>query len=472
MTYSPEQRAFFNWIIAGKGSGSIVAVAGSGKTTSLVEGAQYVEGDAVFLAFNRSIADELGARLPMSMASSTFHQMCLRSLPRPRIEKGKLNFIAKRLRNAYPLLSDDDFGVAKKIVGLAKSDAVRHDVGYMTLKPYVAQHDLTIENETSTLKLAAEIISLSWDDEQTVDFDDMIWFVALGRGNVRRWDWIFVDEVQDTNKCQREVLKRCLKPNTRVVGVGDPYQAIYGFRGADAAAFASFEQEFGCERMMLSVSFRCPQAVVKAAQHVVPHIQYADTAPEGSVTSLNNWQCADLDQKGAVVCRNTAPLLKLAYKCISQRVRVRVLGSDIGEGLIAVIKQSKAKNIAELTAYLDKQLNTEVPALIAAEKDGKAELLVDRVESLFAVIDGVGHTSTLDEVVNSIRELFTDDNHRLTLSTIHKAKGREWHTVYILNAELMPSKWARQAWQQDQERNLEYVAITRAKSDLVYIHIG
>jgi superfamily I DNA/RNA helicase len=60
----------------------------------------------------------------------------------------------------------------------------------------------------------------------------------------------------------------------------------------------------------------------------------------------------------------------------------------------------------------------------------------------------------------------------LVLSTIHKAKGREWERVFWLDRiGTCPSKWARQAWQQDQEKNLMYVAATRAKSELIDLNL-
>ena len=61
----------------------------------------------------------------------------------------------------------------------------------------------------------------------------------------------------------------------------------------------------------------------------------------------------------------------------------------------------------------------------------------------------------------------------LTLSTIHKSKGREWDRVFILGrTRYLPSPWARKEWQQLQEKNLEYVALTRAKDTLVDIVLG
>jgi superfamily I DNA/RNA helicase len=79
----------------------------------------------------------------------------------------------------------------------------------------------------------------------------------------------------------------------------------------------------------------------------------------------------------------------------------------------------------------------------------------------------------VEDVTKFIDELF-DDNVTgiLTLSTIHKAKGREWEQVYWLNrATTCPSPWARQDWQKEQEKNLCYVAATRAKHELIELTI-
>ena len=80
---------------------------------------------------------------------------------------------------------------------------------------------------------------------------------------------------------------------------------------------------------------------------------------------------------------------------------------------------------------------------------------------------------SIEAVVDSIQSLFEDNvSNMLTLSTIHKAKGREWETVYWLDREgTLPSPYATQKWQQDQEDNLCYVAATRAKSSLIEVMV-
>jgi DNA helicase II / ATP-dependent DNA helicase PcrA len=74
-------------------------------------------------------------------------------------------------------------------------------------------------------------------------------------------------------------------------------------------------------------------------------------------------------------------------------------------------------------------------------------------------------------VIAWIEELFGDNvTGVVVLSTIHKSKGREWTTVYWLNrAQTCPSRYATLPWMQEQERNLCYVAATRAMKELIEI---
>jgi len=68
-----------------------------------------------------------------------------------------------------------------------------------------------------------------------------------------------------------------------------------------------------------------------------------------------------------------------------------------------------------------------------------------------------------------IKGIFSDEVKGIILSTIHKAKGLENDRIFFLAPELIPSKYATQPWQYEQEQNLFYVAVTRAKHELIYV---
>jgi superfamily I DNA/RNA helicase len=87
------------------------------------------------------------------------------------------------------------------------------------------------------------------------------------------YNYIFVDEAQDTNDIQLEILSRLCAPRCRIVAVGDPHQAIYGFRGANADSMTRITERFSCKTFPLSVSYRCPKAVVKEAQRYLQPIE-------------------------------------------------------------------------------------------------------------------------------------------------------------------------------------------------------
>lgn len=95
------------------------------------------------------------------------------------------------------------------------------------------------------------------------------------------------------------------------------------------------------------------------------------------------------------------------------------------------------------------------------------------METLFTIMD---NCKDLDELTTKIDFLFqdTENGHEqsLTLSSVHKSKGREWQRVFVLGHNVyMPSKFARMPWQIEQEENLIYVAYTRAQSELVLVHV-
>ena len=93
---------------------------------------------------------------------------------------------------------------------------------------------------------------------------------------------------------------------------------------------------------------------------------------------------------------------------------------------------------------------------------------MDSIECLEIVANGL---TTKDDLIDKLTSIFKDNNTEgICLSTIHKAKGLEADNVYVLNKNLMPSKYVKQDWELEQEKNLEYVAYTRPKKMLGFIY--
>jgi len=492
---SPLQQTIFDWTENKSGSAIIEAVAGSGKTTTIVQALNLIPRDlqVAFLAFNKSIAVELQSRVPEQVQAMTLNSAGYRAL-RKFLSKGRKIFIKLDGRKSAGLIrqitdeaTEGYLEEISKLVALAKSHGIvpsyiRSATGLMedTMESWwwlIDRFDVDIRSSMvpAVVDVVREVLAAGLRERQIIDFDDQLYMPVVLGARFDTYDWLFVDEAQDVSPIQRAMLRKMLKPGGRLVAVGDRSQAIYGFRGSDSESLNNIAREFNATRLPLSISYRCPKTVVMYAQKVVNHIEASDAAPEGTVMSLPVYLPADFGVDDMVVCRLTAPLISLAYALIGRRVPVRVMGRDIGKGLVNLIERLKPKGISGehgLKEKLEDWKDRECQKLLTKGKEDKITGIEDKFDSIMAFIRGTGAT-TVPKLKEEINQMFADDKSRkTTLCTIHKAKGLEAEKVFILDADLMPSKWARQDWQLEQERNLEYVAITRAKQELVFIRSG
>jgi superfamily I DNA/RNA helicase len=219
---------------------------------------------------------------------------------------------------------------------------------------------------------------------------------------------------------------------------------------------------------------------VKVAQQWVSHITAAETAPEGETRTIEERDlfAAGLDRADAILCRNNKPLVELAFRLIRSGVACHVEGRDIGANLITLINRWKrVRSIVELTRRLEEYQERETEKALARGREMRAQAIEDAVQTVLVIVEEMPAGSTLDDLRAKISSMFIDTKtgelaQTLTLATIHKAKGREWDRVFWLGRNLyQPSRFARQSWQQEQERNLMYVAATRAKQALIEVNV-
>ena len=349
----------------------------------------------------------------------------------------------------------------------------------------IAEHFDVFDNRNGVapvkplVTMARRLLVVSNGDLDIVDFDDMIYLPLLHKLPFPQYDNVFVDEAQDTNAARRAMVRAMVKKGGRVVAVGDPHQAIYGFTGADNDALDLIAADFNCVHMPLTITYRCPKAVVAFARQWVSHITAADAAPEGNIDENDMTaflQRNDLDGGAAVLCRLNKPLVKLAFQLIRQGKPCRIAGRDIGGGLKKLMTKWKVTSFDDLEVRLDTYLQQQTTRLLAKKQEAKLATVEDQVETVRVVMDQcrVDGKHNISDAVAFVDKMFTDQipGGMLTLTSIHKAKGREWERVFWLDREnTCPSKWARQAWQQEQEINLQYVAATRAKADLIEVSL-
>jgi DNA helicase II / ATP-dependent DNA helicase PcrA len=506
-TWSPQQANFLRWAESGRGSCVLEAVAGAGKTTTILEAVERMDGQVAILAYNNKIAAEIKGKIAArgldytKCQAGTVHSFGFaayrkqfKDVKEPTDQKvadildhmivtsttGLGVIVAPYVKNVAQMVS-----LAKQraigVIGQIMDRSLWHDI--------VTHFDI-FEFEEDEQQYADEIIEASITAAQKaliisnrttdlIDFDDMVYLPLIHHVKFWKFPNIFVDEAQDTNPARRALIRAMLSKGGRVVAVGDRHQAIYGFTGADNDSLDLIAQDFAAIRLPLTVTYRCPKAVVEFAKQWVSHIEAHETAPEGSVASVayaELFNRADLDASSAILCRNTKPLVKLAFELIRKKIACKVEGREIGGSIIKLARRWKVSTLNALEAKLDVYLARETAKLSSKKQEAKLQSVEDMVETVKVIIDQcrIENKHTLADLVAHVENLFSDKvTGVLVLSTIHKSKGREWNNVFWLDrANTCPSKWARQAWQIDQETNLCYVAATRAQKSLIEITVS
>lgn len=508
MQLSEQQQAIVT-ALQNPRSGSIIVVAraGCGKTTTGVRICTTQYGSVAFVAYNRAIANEIGAKVKeaapnaRNVVSGTFHSFGLRAWRRAypnvvideRNEKWRRIFEQEDIDEEYRAFVAATVSMAKQraigvVCPIDDQGAWLDMVERYELDEKIVIDDTTPDNITFDMQVATGVAmakrclaaSIALDRE-LIDFDDMIYAPLVHNVRVFQNDLVVIDEGQDTNPARRALAKRMLKPGGRLVAIGDPAQGIYGFTGADNDALDTIEREFGCRRLPLNVTYRCPKAVVKQANAFVADLVAHESAPEGVARAVAQAEFEKLGKDAftvndAVLCRNTKPLVELAFQLIRRGIAVHVEGRDIGAGLLALAKKWKSvTTIGDLRSKLEDHRKTEMARLMAKGRESQADSLNDRVETLLVLMEGIPDDEGHQMLARRINEIFEDTPagqrpRTVTLSTVHRAKGREWDRVYLYGRNAyMPSPFARQGWQQQQEDNLVYVAITRAKRELIEV---
>lgn len=499
-------------------NGVVQAVAGSGKTTTIVAAAKLIPSSlkAIFLAFNKDIAVELGDRLPNHVPAKTLNALgwgiCKRyadGVAGYKIsfdEFNDSNKVWKIIRNHCSKQESSDFGKdIKWLVSMAKSYGVvpaeLEGNGYesanglrdedITWDRICAHFGRTIDVVTrpTIYRLFREVLTLSLQDELVYDFDDQKYFPVVRRtengGRLPRfqYDAVIIDEVQDVSPVDLELVKLVAKDNAIFLGVGDSRQAIYGFRGADTQSIEKFKVATNAVELPLSISYRCATSIVEAARAVYPAIEAAAGAPEGEVTELGNYTHEEFSARNEdmILCRNNAPIVRFAYRLIRRRVPVFVKGRDIGKGILALIESLNADSVRELNGNLNVWFAQQ--SEIIRQNDPDNEDAQQRLEDRFAtlmVFIGENSDNRIDSLINDVETVLSVKGSdksdksamkgKVVLSTIHKSKGLEADTVFFLDEHLLYKMCGEEgSWDHAQEKNLEYVGITRAKNRLVYI---
>lgn len=481
--YSQYQNDLFAKIEERTGHVMVEAVAGSGKTFSLLECMWRSVGDSVFVAFNKSIATELATKVPSHVDAMTLHSFGYAAVRKAfgfvRPDNKKLGFIMQK----YPATA-----FMSSMTGLEKAQVfqMRQQITELvsiwkaTLIDYKNNEEVAktasyygINYDPNILGAARSIMEKSIAIHNYVDFDDMIYMPVALNLTTPTYANVFVDECQDLNRTQIElVLKMVKKPNGRVIAVGDPKQSIYGFRGADTNAMPRIRETLNATVMPLSVCYRCPTSHLELARELVPQIEAKPDAIVGEIDYINTdsfTSKVSTEKEPLVLCRTNAPLISYAIRLIKEGKKAHVRGADIGAFLRGLVIGFQTHSISQFNDKIDEWENAQLEQL---EKRRASNAVKDTIIDYADVLREFGkQCANPFDIVKMIDNIFSDDTDGTIFSSVHRAKGLESETVYIIRPDQLPLiRKDQQEWELDQELNLKYVALTRSKNRLVFVN--
>ena len=543
------QQKIYDFIEHGQGNGIIDAVAGAGKTTTLMACIMHTPNiyDVLFCAFNRCIRDEIHKKFRKNKKNvrvNTIHSLgfrMLRAISKYNLDDHKyekiikdpdfFTFIEPKLNKIlyfhnYPTVEEvrqyspdasnpsKELEEAKRFLPIIVSRLLDINQKYRcTLSGNsFEQYDELVKHfeifAPHSKELAAQLPQHIWQytpeelniyidihqsllekgnkialSEGTIDYTDQLYLPYLKQLTAKdKYGFVFVDECQDLSPAQLYVVKQYLRSDGRLLAVGDPFQAIYGFAGADCESFNRIKNTFNCKPLGLTDCFRCPQNVIQLAQTIRTDIKGFKTEA-GVVRRIRDNEIEDLIEKGdLVICRARDPLRRLAMELINRDLMVKIhpdeLEAFIGDYNRNFTTQELREVLTDDTvnAFFKRVIQRNEKRIRRENHNTDQAIKEQVVEDEMKIIKETMHflenkffdwqLNTVESLLKRLKMMLSNPNEdAIKLSTIHRAKGLENRRVFILNYDSLPLS-GNLEWVRIQERNLHYVAVTRAKETL------
>jgi len=464
-----EQDLILNGVRKHGGNIQIRSYAGTGKSSSLelISGILPPE-PYLYVAFSKRVVEEaedkrskgegLSGAAAIRTANGLGHRVWASTIPsmgKPDTKKSGQIFrdVIKELSKACQEEAWPEYWTVVSSVGMAKALGYIPNGKFPNAKRLIDAEGLYARLDERPTRLAQDLTdrvlteSIRAAYKGWIDYDDQKYMPGLFGGTFPKFSTILVDEQQDFSPIDYAMLDKLAKG--RIIGVGDQFQSIFAFRGAVQSGMDLAQTRYNMEPYELTISFRCPQAVVEAARWRVPNFKWIK--PGGRVERLTSLKMREFPDDCTIICRNNAPLFRLAFGLLGSGRGVRVIGSDIGPRILAILKKLGPEEMSrpQVISAIEKWRELKL------EKDSKS---ANDTADCMAIL--AEHGDNLGQTCKYLEWIFSQQG-TIQLTTGHKSKGLEWDTVYHLDPWLCGGD--------EQDMNLKYVITTRAKQSLYEI---
>lgn len=487
-TPTEEQQLVLNYFQNARGqftarNAVVIARAGTGKSWTIFRGIERApDRHILVVAFNKSIVAHAKERVSNPLVrvqtlNSLGYEFVRLAWPQTKVNRWRGRDLARQACEAKWHKDDEVIG---KIDALAKfgKGCVPYAQRYEALLPIADTYlDLWMLRARGldsdwVARRAFTAMQLATQPTGEVDFADQV-FLPVRMGWCRRWfDLVCVDEAQDLNPAQLHMIQQINRSPSRIIIVGDNRQSIYRFRGADFRAMSRMQTQLGAISYKLTQSFRCGSSIVERAQAYVADIVAHPSAGVGRVRYCTPTQMLEAVAPGDfILSRTNAPLAAMCRTLLLSGQRAYIRGKDVLAPLLALFRRLRKGRGHTVEGFLTKLEKWHERERVHAQTLDFQEQRADRLTYIndLAALARIGceGMSTVDGAIAQVQQLFAagaDDRHAIQLSTVHKAKGLEAPRVFLLWTTFdQNGRWSLE------EDNIRYVAITRAKSELVYV---
>ncbi len=458
--YSDEQKAVIDSAGLGADTGCR-SPAGSGKTRIVagivdVMNKQRKKGHVFY--FGNENAKEGRARLNIpANRCTTFHSFAFRYVSADVKNRVRSNVFPRDVMRGLKVGYEEAYYAIKTVDNYCKSDDDK------ILNAHVVFEFRGAEGDKTKLLTKDQVVAVSeklWSEQvkigskMPVGFGHILKIFALAKFNLN-FDYIIVDEFQDTSPVTMGIIKREQERGTQIIGVGDPNQAIMGFSGA----VNSFDYIDFDNNLQLTRSYRSGQAIVDLSSHVLNKY--------GSDTGLVSFKGLDNKSKIGVVTHPKMFLARTNYSVLSQFLAL----SNSNEKPFIIGGSSQFYSLVKDCGKLRAGQSVSTGGLAGFEDWDELEEFADTglgigIRPLVSSVNEYGVDFLLSSLARSKYQ--RKDSASIILSTIHKSKGLEADSVQFADDFRLDKTSGNKGIDSltGASKRLLYVGITRARKHL------